>query len=152
MDVENTNLISGCHIFLFQKCQKKMLTFFREDLGSLRVGIDSHGDVEGSHRGHQLHHDGAVEQRRHSNSHSHHGEGGGGWVRGGGGEQLEGQCGQQDQRGGQLEQPGNRGQLEQRPIIVGEIGTAGTSVEVGGARRKVPQQVKVNHNIAFDRS
>ena len=148
MDVENTNLISGCHnlfFFYFMNATQFFFKFFREDLGS-------HGDVEGSHRGHLLHHDGAAEQRRHSNSHSHHGEGGGGWVRGGGGEQLEGQCGQQDQRGGQLEQPGNRGQLEQRPIIVGEIGTAGTSVEVGGARRKVPQQVKVNHNIAFDRS
>ena len=92
MDVENTNLISACHnlFFYFGNATQKTLKFFREDLGSLRVGIDSHGDVEGSHRGHQLHHDGAAEQRRHSNSHSQHGEEGGGWVRGGGGEQLEG--------------------------------------------------------------
>ena len=109
-------------------------------MSCLREGGESEeggGGDRRSHGCHQLHPhypaDGAAEQRRHSSSHGHHGDAGGGG-------------------GGEVGGEGSSGWVRsRREVEVGSCsgghgggpssGPSGTSLEVGGARRKVPQQV-----------
>ena len=96
-------------------------------MSCLREGGESEEGGGGDRRSHGCHqhhphYDGTAEQRRHSSS---HGNGGGGEV---GGEGSSGWV-------------RSRREVEVGSASGGHGGPSGTSLEVGGARRKVPQQV-----------
>ena len=118
--------------------------------GSEEAGVDGQRRGHGCHQHHPPHYDAAADHsRRHSSSHGHHRDAGAGGG-GGGGEGSSGwvRSGRREGLGSVVGEVNSGLTHGQREVNSGGLAGAGsgTSVEVGGARRKVPQQVGDQHN------